>query len=456
LGIIKLGGLVVSLAASFSGDEIAVRLEIAKAKAVFTQDYINWGGKQFALYEKIQATSPIKIILVTEEPLCKLRTGDIQWKDFLVQKTAFTPVSCGPMQACQILFSSGTTGHPKAIVWNHTTPLKVASDAHLHHDIHTGDTIAWPTNLGWMMGPWLVYAALINQATLALYPDVPKSRAFGKFIADTRVTLLGVVPTLVATWRESQCMQGLDWSHIKAFSSTGECSNPEDMFYLMSLAQYKPVIEYCGGTEIGGAYISSTLIESNCPSVFTTPAIGSNFVILNDSGEIATQGEVAIIPPAIGLSVELLNANHDATYFDDMPTLPNGKPLRRHGDQIMLLPGGSFSILGRIDDTMNIGGIKVSAAEIERALAGIDGILELAAIAVPPPNSGPSLLVIYGSCHTVCDKESIQTVMQQKLNEKLNPLFRIHNVILTDDLPKTASNKIMRRELRRRYLSEQK
>jgi len=216
------------------------------------------------------------------------------------------------------------------------------------------------------------------------------------------------------------------------------------MFYLMSLAGYKPVIEYCGGTEIGGAYVSSTVIENNYPSLFTTPTMGSDFTIIND-------GEVAIIPPSIGLSTTLLNADHHEVYFADMPRLPNGKILRRHGDQMQKLPDGHYSILGRVDDTMNLGGIKISAAEIERVLTGIPDIIEVAAIAVPPPDNGPSLLVIYAATNADLDKKMVMSEMQKKINAHLNPLFKIHDVIFRKDLPKTASNKIMRRMLRKEF-----
>lgn len=455
LGIIKMGGVVISIADSFSPEEMATRLRIGQAKAVFTQDQISWGGKQIALYEKVLHTQIAKIIVIPQREKVSrdLREQDILWADFLVSNTTFRPVTCAPMQACHILFSSGTTGEPKAIVWNHTTPLKAASDAYLHHDIKPTDTIAWPTNLGWMMGPWLVFAALINQASIALYPDAPKGREFGEYISSARVSILGLVPTLVASWRESHCMEGLDWSHIKAFSSTGECSNPDDMFYLMALAHYKPIIEYCGGTEIGGAYISSTLLEPNCPSLFTTPTMGSNFEILGDDGSPSKEGEVAIIPPAIGLSTLLLNADHDKVYYQDMPYNAKGKLLRRHGDQIKQIRNAGFCILGRVDDTMNLGGIKTSAAEIERSIAGINGIIELAAIAVPPIHNGPSLLVIYAATKIVLDKSKIKAEIQSYINKKLNPLFRVYDVVLTDDLPKTASNKIMRRKLRAHYIS---
>ena len=81
-----------------------------------------------------------------------------------------------PHEPTNILFSSGTTGEPKAIPWTHVTPIKCAVDGLLHQDIHDDDRVAWPTNLGWMMGPWLIYASLVNRATIALYGGAPTGR----------------------------------------------------------------------------------------------------------------------------------------------------------------------------------------------------------------------------------------------------------------------------------------
>lgn len=456
LGIIKMGGVVVSIADSFSTQEIFTRLEIAKAKAIFTQDFSIWGGKKLPLYAKIRTESTpanLKVLVLPcmESVAVELHALDIAWKDFLLPNKDLMPVACTPMTPMNILFSSGTTGVPKAIVWNHTTAIKVCSDAFLHQNIQANDVLSWPTNLGWMMGPWLIFAALMNHATIALYHEAPKDRGFGEFIQDAKVTMLGVVPTLVANWRQSKCMEGLNWQAIKVFSSSGECSNPEDMLYLMSLAGYKPVIEYCGGTEIGGGYISSTVIQSNFPALFSTPTIGLNFLILDDEGHTANTGEVALIPPSIGLSTQLLNTDHYHVYFENMPKSAEGKILRRHGDQIKRYPNGYFAILGRVDDTMKLGGIKTSAAEIERSLAGITNIIEVAAIAIQPPDHGPSQLVVYAATSANLDKQSTMNEMQKRINTHLNPLFKIHDVIFVKDLPKTASNKIMRRVLRKNY-----
>ncbi len=459
LGIIKAGCVVVSIADSFAPDEIKMRLRLANAKAIFTQDYILRVERQLPLYDKVVSADapkaialPCRGVFVTS---IQLRDGDLTWEQFLSDKNEFNSVSCHPSDYTNILFSSGTTGEPKVIPWTHTTPIKCAADGYLHHNIQQGDVVAWPTNIGWMMGPWLIYASLINQATIALYYGTPIGRGFGQFVQDARVNMLGVVPSLVRTWRNTECMRGLDWRAIKAYSSTGECSNPEDMLFLMSLAGYRPIIEYCGGTEIGGGYITGTVVQPSAPATFTTPALGLDFVILDENGHHTDNGEVFLIPPSIGLSTELLNKEHHRVYFEGTPKV--GKigtqhtvSLRRHGDQVERLGGGYYRIHGRVDDTMNLAGVKVSAAEIEQTLNSVSGIRETAAIAVTPSGGGPSRLVIYAVLlpRTDMAKRTLKISLQTAIKEHLNPLFKIHDVVIVDMLPRTASNKVMRRVLR--------
>jgi acetyl-CoA synthetase len=191
-----MGGVVVAIPDSFSSDEIKTRLTIANTKGVFTQDYILRETKKLPLYEKIlQATAPKTIILPSLDKISvAIREDDLSWEEFLIENTEFSAYLCDPHTHTNILFSSGTTGIPKAIPWNHTTGIKSAADAFLHQNIQTDDILAWPTNLGWMMGPWLIFAGLINQATLALYSNSPRDRGFGEFVQNAKVTMLGVVP----------------------------------------------------------------------------------------------------------------------------------------------------------------------------------------------------------------------------------------------------------------------
>jgi acetyl-CoA synthetase len=252
LGIVAVGYAVVGIADSFRPTEIATRLRISEAKAIFTQDVLLRGGKTLPLYENaVEAGAPRAIVLAAHDRLaCPLRAGDCAWSDFLSIDAELEVTPRDPADAVNILFSSGTTGEPKAIPWTQTTPIKCAMDAHFHQDVHPGEVLVWPTNLGWMMGPWLIFGSLMNRATIGLYYGAPTGRAFGEFVQDSRATVLGVVPSLVKTWRTSGCLHGLDWSAIKLFTSTGECSQADDMRWLMQQAGGKPVIEYCGGTEI--------------------------------------------------------------------------------------------------------------------------------------------------------------------------------------------------------------
>lgn len=451
LGIVKAGGVVVSIADSFAAEEIRTRLEIAGADAIITQGSIHRGRRVLPMYAKVlEADGPPAIVLEPEPG--QLRDGDVDWEEFLGRPEPFEAVEMAADDYMNILFSSGTTGSPKAIPWSHITPIKSAMDAHFHHDIRPSDVLAWPTNLGWMMGPWLIFSSLINRATMALFDDAPTERWFGEFVEWANVTMLGVVPSLVRTWRESECMEGLDWSRIRIYSSTGETSNRADMRYLMSLAGGRPVIEYCGGTEIGGAYITGTVVQPCVPAAFSTPALGLDIAILDEQGEPARVGELFIVPPSIGLSTELLNRDHDQEYYSGAPEGPGGRVLRRHGDFFAHLGGPYYRARGRVDDTMNLGGIKVSSAEIERVAIGLDGVREAAAIAVPVQGGGPSKLIVYVVGEDGADLADIKGRMTAAIRDHLNPLFKVHSVILIDTLPRTASNKVMRRRLRDHYL----
>ena len=455
LGIVLAGCTAVGIADSFAADEIRVRLRITGAKAIFTQDEMLHGGKALPVYAKvIEADAPAAIVLAGGgRPAAVSRADDLSWEEFLSAEEAFSPVACEPDAPTNILFSSGTTGEPKAIPWTHTTPVKCAADGWLHQDIHPGDVVAWPTSLGWMMGPWLIYASLVNGAAMALFDGAPTGREFGEFVQRAGVTMLGVVPSLVRAWRRSGCMAGLDWRAIRAFSSTGEPSNAEDYLFLMALAGYRPVIEYCGGTEIGGGYITGTVIQPAAPTVCSTPSLGLDFLILDDDGRPAANGEVFLRPPSIGLSTSLLNQDHHAVYFDAAPAADGSVPLRRHGDQIEQLAGGGYRIHGRVDDTMNLGGIKVSSVEIERLLNTVPGVAETAAVAVQPEAGGPSRLVIFAALFAgrECAEGELHRTLQEVIRRRLNPLFKIHEVVQVAALPRTASNKTMRRVLRASY-----
>ncbi|HYM39985.1 MAG TPA: AMP-binding protein [Thermoplasmata archaeon] len=449
LGAILAGRCVVGIADASAPPDVEKRLRIGGAKAVFTIDAYVRDGKEHGIYEKVaELSAPRAVVLPTEgrESAHLRRPSDILWSDFLSDRDTFDAVPARPGEPTNILFSSGTTKDPKAIVWTQTTPIKAAADAHFHHDVRPDDVLAWPTSFGWMMGPWLTYGSLVNRATIALYVGAAQRRAYGAFVAEAGVTLLGVVPKLVRGWKADGAMEGLDWSRIRRFSSTGETSSPEEMLYLMSLAGYKPVIEYCGGTEIGGGYITGTLVQPCAPSCFSTPALGIDFVILDD-GHLADRGEVFLIPPSFGLSSELLNYDHFQEYFANVPPGPEGETLRRHGDQLERLGGGYLRHHGRIDDMVNIYGVKSSAEEIRSVLAH-ELVYDAKPVAVDVGDTGRHSLVIYAVPKDPARVEDpelagrLREDFERQIKARLNPLLaHVHDVVLVHELPQAGPGK---------------
>jgi acetyl-CoA synthetase len=452
LAAIKGGNPVATIADSFTPNEISVRLKITNPKVIFTQDVLLRAGKVLPLYQKVvEADAPKAVVIKAATENINLRPEDIYWSGFLSNNKNFKSVIQNPDDIITILFSSGTTGEPKAIPWTHTTPIKGASDGYYHHNIQKNDVVCWPTNLGWMMGPWLIFASLINKASIALYYGAPMGKDFGEFVQNANVTMLGVVPSIVKNWIKTKCNENLDWNSIKCFSSTGEVSNPQEMEYLMQLANNKPVIEYCGGTEIGGGYVTSTMVQPNISSTFSTQALGGEFVLLDENNKKSDKGELFLIPPIMGLSNSLINRNHHDVYFKNTPTY-KGQILRRHGDQLLQLENGYYKAQGRVDDAMNLGGIKVSSVQIEAVVNQLEFIKECAAIAVSPEGGGPSLLVIYYVEKSINFPDQDRLLMtNQVIRKKLNPLFKVTEIVKLDSLPRTASNKVMRRKLRELY-----
>lgn len=462
LGTVRVGCRVVSIADSFSAEELHGRVAIVGAGAIVTVSSYRRGQRVIDLYGKVREA----VVMFDEPPFAivvdaddvALADGDVGWNDFSKDGEAPPTAAFDPYHVTNVLFSSGTTGTPKAIPWTELTPIKAAMDAHFHQDVHARDVVCWPTNIGWMMGPWLVYASFVNGATMALYEGVPTASGFTEFVRDSGVTVLGVVPSIVRAWRAADSVAAGEWSDVRVLTSTGEASSAEDYLWLMSRSDYRaPVIEYLGGTEIGGGHLTGTVLHPASPATFTTPALGIDVVILDEEGAIVPEGgmgEMYLVPPALGSSQQLVNMDqraHDAIYYDGCPTGPHGEVLRRHGDQIARLGHSCFKAHGRADDTMNLGGIKVSSIELERVVNEHPSVHESAAVAIQAAGEGADSLVVYVALKDGVADEELKKDLGKSIARQLNPLFKIHDVVATDSLPRTASNKIMRRRLRSDY-----
>lgn len=463
LACIYIGAEPVLVSDSFSAAELQKRIAIIQAKAVITTDSYWYADKKINVLTKVIEANPLQIILHTAaiNTVIDIRNNanDLLLSQLLHTKSktaeAYYHASADTIS---ILFSSGTTKEPKALPWKATTPIKCAADGKLLQDIHAGDVVTWTSGMGWMMAPWLIFASLLNKATIALYGGAYSKKEFIDFTQTTQVSILGTIPSVVKSWRAQNFGKIINWN-IRIFSSTGEPSDIDDYLYLMYMNDFKaPIIEYCGGTEIGGGYISSAVVLPNALSAFNTAAPGSSFILLNEQNQIVSQddnGEVYLIPPTIGLSQEILNKSHTEEYYSNLPVITGYPLLRRHGDgfHIHVHEGITYyRSIGRTDDSMNLGGIKISAVEIESVINKHPEVIESAAIASQNKNGGPEKLIVFiHSKNASVDLLQLQKELQKRIQTELNPLFKITAIVLKDTFPRTASNKLMRKELRKEY-----
>lgn len=481
LGLVGLGVGVVPIAESFSAAEMATRMQIGETQIAVTVDGFIRGGRLIEMAPRVREAcklAGVKTLIVSrrDQSPDPLEPGELDLASFLamVEETVAWP-NFPPDTVSWVLFSSGTTGTPKAIPWTHDNALRAGIDAHVHIDVSPGDVVIMPTSHGWMMGPWLMLAALLNGAAFALPPGAPTGPEFFTFLRTAGVTVCGVVPTMVKNWRAQAAThkrlvrEGL--SRIKCFLSTGEASSPELYFWLMAQAQgIRPVMEYIGGTEIGGAFLSASLCVPAVPSAFFGPTIGNSVVLLSVSSEEdqgvgvqtvlpsdpGSEGELAIYGHSIGHSTRLLNRDHDDAYFKGMPS-HKGVKLRRHGDRMTILTGlasGYFRSDGRCDDAFNLGGVKVSSAELEHCIVThVPGVRDCAAVGPQSPGGGLEVLVVYlvpVESARPLSRVVFEDTVRQAIRTHLNPFFHVEKLFLVSDLPRTASQKVMRRVLRDR------
>ncbi|MDQ3043160.1 MAG: AMP-binding protein, partial [Acidobacteriota bacterium] len=277
LAINRIGAIAVPVFSGYGVEAIASRLNAVEAKALFTCDSFPRRGKLFnslEVAERAVANSPTikNLFVITRQNLsfsCDLPNVNVKTYETLVDD-AFdsfdTNFQIEPTKAEDpliILYTSGTTGKPKGIAHTHCSfPIKAAQDMAFGTDVGKGTRISWITDIGWMMGPWLIYGALINGATICIYdgaPDFPAPDRMWEFAAKHKVEILGISPTLVRALAThgDDLPKKHDLSSLCAFASTGEPWNPAPWWWLFEKvgASKLPIINYSGGTEISGGIL---------------------------------------------------------------------------------------------------------------------------------------------------------------------------------------------------------
>ncbi|CAM5329906.1 acetate--CoA ligase [Thauera mechernichensis] len=481
LAAARLGAIVLPLFSGYGADAVASRLADSGARLLVCADGFMRRGRQVDMLAEARRaaamTAPLAHLLVVPRLGTDLPPPDVShwtessWADLLANSDPASGPAAHPADTpLLILYTSGTTGRPKGVVHTHAGfPLKAAQDMLMAFDLNPADRLLWITDMGWMMGPWLVFGGLLRGATLVLFegtPDYPHPRRIWELVAHHRLTHLGLSPTLVRllmTSGDAGLPEPGQLDSLRIFGSTGEPWNDDPWHWLFEQVggQRCPIINYSGGTEIGGGILACFAGLPQKPCGFTAPIPGMIADVVDAAGHSRHAGspadevgELVLRAPWPGMPQGFWR--DDARYLDAYWSRFPGTWV--HGDWARVDVDGHWFIQGRSDDTLKIAGKRVGPADYESALVTHPAVAEAVAIGVPDAVKGEAAHC-FVTLVTPIDRDSrrwrkLETDLIAHLAARLGKALapaRIHQV---STLPRTRNGKILRRMVKAIWLDQ--
>jgi acetyl-CoA synthetase len=467
LACTKLGAVAVPLFSGFGAEAIRQRLSDAQARVLITADAAVRRGRPVLMkpiaVEAAAGLAHLERLVVVRCAGVDTATQDgreVAWED--LDQPGRPPVpteAMRPDEPLLLLYTSGTTGRPKGTVHGHAgLPIKAAQDWALGMDVQPGERVMWVTDMGWVMGPLLVYGSLMLGGTAVFYdgaPDYPEPRRVWAVADRHGVTHLGISPTLTRVLMASgdRAAPERPVDRLRVLASTGEPWTPEAWTWLYQTVGrgQLPIMNYSGGTECGGGLLSGNFLTPSKPGSFAGPIPGIDAAVFNDRGQ-PVQGEVGelvIRQPYLGMTLGFWKdpQRYLETYWSRWPDI------WVHGDWAMIDEDGLWYILGRSDDTIKVAGKRVGPAEVEAAALDGTSAAEAAAVGVPDPIKGQSV-VVFAVARPGADPASIPSAVSRSIERMLGKPFKPAAVHVIPRLPKTRNGKILRRVIRNVFLGD--
>ncbi|MBL8570253.1 MAG: AMP-binding protein [Phreatobacter sp.] len=466
LAITRIGGIALPMFSGFGPQAVIERLKDAEAKAVITVDVTYRRGQPIAMADVIDQARPdvptlAHVVVVARHP--GREAGKRLWWHDLVATKGTCPAEPMPADApCMIVYTSGTTGKPKGTIHSHCGFMtKVALDFGIILDLTPADRLLWMSDMGWLTGPILAVAVPLVGASMVLAegtPDFPHPGRLWRLAETHNVTFLGVAPTMVRNFIQQppEVIAGFDFPKLRVTASTGEPWTPEAWtWFLAHVCKGRaPILNYSGGTEIGGGIVAGTMLACDMPSgAFTGPIPGMGAAVVDETGNPLPRGQVgelALTVPSIGLTRGLWRAPERfiEAYWDKVPDM------WIHGDFASVDADGYWYVHGRSDDTIKIAGKRTGPSEIEALLLGTGKVGEAAVIGVPDPIKGSAVICVCVPARGVTGTPELADELKKAVVAGLGASFRPKAVTFVEAVPKTRSMKIMRRVVRSIWLGE--
>lgn len=457
--IAHLGAVLVPLFSGFAANAIASRIQDAEATVVLTADGTVRRRKTIAmkpaLDEALKTCPSVRRVVVVENTGAPIPLGENEtaWSELL--DSGAPRVASADLDTTEPLvlaYTSGTTGKPKGAVHTHAGFLvKTASEVAYSFDLGPGGVFCWITDMGWIMGPLSIIGTHANGGTLVLYegsPDVPDLKRLWHLTERHKVTMLGVSPTLIRTLRTSVAtsLDDIDLSSVHTLGSTGEPWDPDSYEWLARdiFGGRVPVINFSGGTEVGGSFLAPYPVEPIRSCSLGGPSLGMDVDVVDHTGT-SVRGEPGELVcrqpwPSMTRGIWKDEQRYLEAYWSTFPGI------WRHGDYAVVDADGQWYIRGRSDDVMNVAGKRLASAEVEAAMTTHPAVAEAAAIGVPDPKKGETVWAFWVARPGNTDDVSAE--LARIVADELGKPFAPSAVHQVSRLPKTRSAKIMRRAIR--------
>ncbi|MFF2316908.1 AMP-binding protein [Arthrobacter sp. NPDC058097] len=458
LAVAMLGAVAVPTFSGYAPDALATRLQDAEAVLLVTADGTTRRGKVVGLKATADAAMAMaptvrQVVVIrhlgTDVPMQDDR--DLYYDELGTNPEPVQTATTGANDPLAIVYTSGTTGRPKGIVHSHGGfAAKTALDFAYGFDVHSGDVVSWITDLGWLVGPMLMTGPLQLGATIVMIeglPTYPTANRMWEVIERNGVTVQGIAPTAARAMKAAGAAQAPAMPTLKTFVSTGEAWDEPTWWWLFDDvgARKRPIVNYSGGTEVGGGILVGYPFLPGPPAAFTGPLPGIDAAVFTDTGAPVT-GEIGELVvrntfPGMTHAFWLDRERYLDTYWN------RWENVWVHGDLASVSQEGVWVIHGRSDDTIKLAGRRVGPAEIEAALLRDNRIAEVAVIGVPDQMRGQRAVAFAVLRESEADQRNLQETALENAGKSFAP-----TLYTVGTLPKTKNGKIMRRAIRARFL----
>ena len=449
----SLGAIWSSCSPDFGTQAVVDRFAQVAPKVLIAVDGYSYGGKAFdkenVILELMKVLPALElVILIPYLNPDKTIHGTVSWNETLKNKNriiSFEPVPFG--HPIWVLYSSGTTGIPKAITHSHGgILLEHMKYLAFHNDVKAGERCFWYTTTGWMMWNY-IQGCLLLGGTVVLYdgsPAYPDMDVLWKFSSEARVSHFGTSAGFVVANVKAKTHPGKDFdlAALRSMGSTGSPLPPEGFDWIYEeVKQDLWLSPISGGTDVCSAFVGGNPLWPVYSGEMQCRALGCKLEAYNDEGKPVTNevGEMVISQPMPSMPIYFWNDENYQRYTSSYFSMYPGK--WRHGDWTMITPRQGVVIYGRSDATLNRGGVRIGTSEIYRAVDGIPEVKDSIIVCLERPG-GEFYMPLFVQLRT---GEALNDALKNKINHTIRAAYTPRHVpdelVAIPEVPYTISGK---------------